>query len=147
MRLFGGALLVDLDKFSLQDASELRQVPDNQEVFVGRDSDMSIVIELLEYDSSMTVESHFSELANDNQADESVILEREGTAVLHGVQTVSKFNKAQKDKVHIYLGLLRLEEYKTDILMSINCPTITFEEFKKIFISLTVKDPSIFSSY
>lgn len=46
--LFGGALLLDLpDQFI--DASSMRQIPDNQEVFVSsQELDLSFIIEILE---------------------------------------------------------------------------------------------------
>lgn len=52
--LFGGSLSIKLpDNFHFQDVSEIRQVPDNQEVFVFKNSDASIIIELLETPSNL----------------------------------------------------------------------------------------------
>ncbi|KAJ3081570.1 hypothetical protein HK102_002265, partial [Quaeritorhiza haematococci] len=45
--LFGGAITTALPD-SFIDISTFREVPDNQEVFVDRDTDQSIVIELLQ---------------------------------------------------------------------------------------------------
>jgi hypothetical protein len=45
--LFGGAITVSLPKGFI-DASDFRQVPDNQEVLVRDDSDVSLIIEVLQ---------------------------------------------------------------------------------------------------
>ena len=50
--LFGGSLSIKLPN-NFQDVSEIRQVPDNQEVFVFNNSDASIIIELLETPSNL----------------------------------------------------------------------------------------------
>lgn len=49
--LFGGSISIKIPN-DFNDVSEFRQVPDNQEVFVFKDSDASIVIELLETPSN-----------------------------------------------------------------------------------------------
>lgn len=54
--LFGGTISINLpDNF--QDVSKFRQVPDNQEVFVYKQSDASIIIELLETPSNLDEEA------------------------------------------------------------------------------------------
>ncbi|KAI9278058.1 hypothetical protein BY458DRAFT_432393 [Sporodiniella umbellata] len=45
--LFGGAIVIPLKK-SFMDASQFRQVPDNQEVFVDTVTQQSLIVELLE---------------------------------------------------------------------------------------------------
>ena len=46
-QLFGGAISIYLDG-NYMDASDLRQVPDNQEVLLSRDSDVSVIVEVLQ---------------------------------------------------------------------------------------------------
>lgn len=147
-QLFGGALeMSKLPLFDLLDVSDMRQVPDNQEVFVDKHSDLSLIIELLEHDPSMTIEQHFAQLAQDNGAKESEIVTKSGSCI-YGTQKATKFNKQDSTSVHIYLGLLTLIEYKTDVLVSLNSPIeqkVSFKEFTEMFNSLTVKDASIFN--
>ena len=147
LKLFGGALEISkLPSIDLLDVSQMRQVPDNQEVFVDKHSDLSIIVELLEHDPSMTIEKHFAQLAEDNGAKESEIVTA-SRSCLYGTQTASKFNKQESSIVHIYLGLLTLNQHKTDVLVSLNSPKeqkVSFKEFTEMFTSLTVKDASIF---
>ncbi|KAL7977695.1 hypothetical protein Chor_009644 [Crotalus horridus] len=54
--LFGGAFSARLPPGGL-DISEMRQVPDNQEVFVHPSTDQSIIVELLEYQAGVADEN------------------------------------------------------------------------------------------
>ncbi|KAH9823127.1 hypothetical protein DFH28DRAFT_880688 [Melampsora americana] len=82
--LFGGAIKVELPN-SLLDVSQIRQVPDSQEVFIFNStqsssflSNLSIIIEVLQkVSTSNPIESirfHFDSLANDNSAQSSKVL-------------------------------------------------------------------------
>ncbi|WVO17118.1 hypothetical protein L204_104808 [Cryptococcus depauperatus] len=79
--LFGGAISLDLPA-EVIDASDLRQIPDNQEVFLFPDSDTSISLEVLELvteglaktDLWEAAKFHFGSLAHDNSSLESTIL-------------------------------------------------------------------------
>lgn len=53
--LFGGALTVSVPE-SYVDASNFRQIPDNQEVFVSENSDNSFIIEILEMPDNLDCE-------------------------------------------------------------------------------------------
>jgi hypothetical protein len=140
MSLFGGALSCLLPP-GAKDVSEVRQIPDNQEVLVHEETDQSIVIELLEYeeavDGEQAVKHHFHELARSNNAVAQKILSssrllneklalndcREAVAIT-GQQRVAKFNEGAdaSNTVTIHLALLRMPQYATDILMSFNDP-------------------------
>jgi hypothetical protein len=50
--LFGGAITTSFPSTFL-DASTLREVPDNQEVFVDMDTDQSVIVELLQLESEV----------------------------------------------------------------------------------------------
>ena len=67
--LFGGAMTLMLPE-TFEDVSVLREVPDHQEVFVDRDSEVSLIVELLEYDGAVTGEDaaqyYFKDLASFN---------------------------------------------------------------------------------
>ncbi|KAK8853445.1 hypothetical protein IAR55_004151 [Kwoniella newhampshirensis] len=79
--LFGGAISLELPD-SYLDASDLRQIPDNQEVFLSSTSDTAVVLEVLgmvEDGSASTdlweaIKFHFSSIAHDNASLQSTIL-------------------------------------------------------------------------
>ncbi|GAA5824460.1 hypothetical protein JCM5353_000316 [Sporobolomyces roseus] len=146
--LFGGAISCSLPSAFL-DASDLRQVPDTQEVFLSPDSDLSLIVEVLELvkeegaaDSlEAAMRFHFSSLAHDNTALSSSITsinlrttsmtpasssdpEVQGPTVLIGEQTVSKFNKPSEeaDTVLIHLALWRIPDKNTDVTLCVNYP-------------------------
>lgn len=55
--LYGGAIKCVLPS-SFADASDMRQVPDNQEVWLDLESGLTVIIELLEYDHSFEGKGH-----------------------------------------------------------------------------------------
>jgi hypothetical protein len=57
VHLYGGALKCALPS-SFADASDMRQVPDNQEVWLDLESGLTIIVELLEYDHSFEGKGH-----------------------------------------------------------------------------------------
>jgi len=140
--LFGGAIQAFLPDGSI-DASAIRLVPNNQEVFLHNDSDQSIIIEILERVDEVTEENaikyHFDALAEANDAQQSqdhvvdriesipidsLNVQRISSAwYLFGRQQVSKYHEQAKNIVHIHLCLLRLSgDLSTDILISFNDP-------------------------
>ncbi|KAL3901984.1 MAG: hypothetical protein SGCHY_000165 [Lobulomycetales sp.] len=149
--IFGGALQVSLPGHFV-DVSTLRQVPDNQEVYVDSTSDMSLIIELLETpDDVETVPAvfHFQELAECNSATESSTIlstvtnvsgmiayspilsylsgSRASYSKVRGTQCISKYSyqdqrKRQSDVVDIFLGVIRLPQTATDLTLSVNIP-------------------------
>ncbi|KTF77533.1 hypothetical protein cypCar_00030006 [Cyprinus carpio] len=139
--LFGGALSAVIPP-SAQDISELREIPDNQEVFAHSQTDQSIIVELLEYQSqvqdAVAARYHFEDVAASNKAVENGSWEVRGVEqlpqseltmqecssawLLSGAQLVSKFNEEAKNTVNIHLCLFRLPQYTTDILVTFNDP-------------------------
>ncbi|WWD19873.1 hypothetical protein CI109_104341 [Kwoniella shandongensis] len=79
--LFGGAISLELPG-SYLDASDLRQIPDNQEVFLSSTSDTAVVLEVLgmvedglaSTDLWEAIKFHFSSIAHDNASLQSTIL-------------------------------------------------------------------------
>ncbi|TXT15804.1 hypothetical protein VHUM_00307 [Vanrija humicola] len=79
--LFGGAIAFAVPP-GYRDASDFRQVPDTQEVFVADQSDTSVIVEILESvdegdagtDLNAAARFHFDALAHDNAALSSEIL-------------------------------------------------------------------------
>jgi len=138
--LFGGAITVTLPT-ALLDASDLRQIPDTQEVFLSPNSGVSIIFEVLERvpatDPLEAVKYHFDSLAHDNSAKSQVILHAAETTqhqgdtpapvILRGTQSVSKFNAAEPDEVQILLALYRVESKNVDFVMTMNVPTKTLD--------------------
>lgn len=137
--LFGGAITCDLPG-SFSDMSELREVPDHQEVWCDIISDRSVIVEILERKSlsdEQAVEFFLSDLAVCNEArDTSVVSERQVLVVeetpglpadvrcFYAVtdQTVAKFKEACGNRVLIHLLIIRLVAQETDILVSLNDP-------------------------
>ncbi|KAG8722926.1 hypothetical protein FRC08_000026 [Ceratobasidium sp. 394] len=138
--LFGGAITITLPS-NLIDASDLRQVPDTQEVLLSPESEVSIVVEILECvepdDPHEVAKFHFDALAHDND----VVVHPEGctvqqiivptpatpinslvSSVLHGTQLVPKFNRTQPDTVKIFLAVYRVHEKNIDVTLVFNVP-------------------------
>nr|DBA29871.1 TPA: hypothetical protein GDO54_005923 [Pyxicephalus adspersus] len=133
--LFGGAFSAQLPP-SVQDVSELREIPDNQEVFAHVHTDQSVIIELLEYQDGMSdpdaARYHFEDVATSNDAQgkaEVVSVEPLPLAqlslsscssawALTGHQLVSKFNEQAQNTVTIYMALFRMPQYSTDLLVT-----------------------------
>lgn len=140
--LYGGAMTALLTP-QFMDASDVRLVPDNQEVLVDAASDASIIVELLELDPSLTAANalshHFNELAAANETQHFTVLS-ECTAMptacfmpalaphrrmaLIGKQMVRKHHAANApwDVVYICMVLVRLEAVTTDLLICLNLP-------------------------
>ncbi|KAI7897504.1 uncharacterized protein BX663DRAFT_528061 [Cokeromyces recurvatus] len=139
--LFGGAIEVAVQD-SFIDASQFRQIPDNQEVFVDMATQQSLIFELLEQVEATNEEIakfHFQQLADDNDASEmsittvdilnpqtaSPLLPCNTTEVymLEGIQKISKFNETNAfNTVDIVLVVVRLKNVSTDFVISINAP-------------------------
>ncbi|KAI9105022.1 hypothetical protein DFS34DRAFT_605464 [Phlyctochytrium arcticum] len=142
-QLFGGGITADIPE-SFLDASIMREVPDNQEVFVDQLTDQSIILELLELAAEASDDEaakfHFQQLADDNDASESQILSIEhpdpSTSIpsisspvhistLVGQQTVAKFRERDpqaRNFVAIYMAVIRLPHVTTDLVLSYNHP-------------------------
>ncbi|XP_063302116.1 ran guanine nucleotide release factor [Pelobates fuscus] len=140
-QLFGGAFSAVMPP-TIQDVSDMREIPDNQEVFVHTSTDQSIIVELLEYQEGMTdseaARYHFEDVASSNSAEgRSEILSVEpfpmaqlsltncaSAWLLTGLQQVSKFNEQALNTVNIHLFLCRLPQYSTDLLVTFNDPVV-----------------------
>lgn len=141
--LFGGALVCEIpDGFT--DVSTFRQVPDNQEVFANAHTDQCVIVELLQYESSVaddaSAQYFFNEIARSNGCgpDEVTVLLTEAvesktgplidrehkTSVIVGDQRVAKFKEGDdaKNVVRVYLGNIRLPGVTTDVVLSVSAP-------------------------
>ncbi|QRV86218.1 Ran guanine nucleotide release factor [Ceratobasidium sp. AG-Ba] len=132
-----GAITIDLP-IDLTDASDLRQVPDTQEVFLANDSGVSVVVEILERvapdDPNQVAKFHFDSLAHDNEATSSTVEAISTPAaqpnplvlsVLQGTQLVPKFNRTNPDTVKILLAVYRALDKGIDLVLTFNIPIQT----------------------
>ncbi|KAF8319530.1 Mog1p/PsbP-like protein, partial [Cantharellus anzutake] len=139
-QLFGGAITTELPEAFI-DASDLRQIPDNQEVFLSPVDDVTFIVEILEkVEEDNLLEAakfHFDSLAHDNDAQNNKSIEqiipssepstqeRPAPILLSGTQRIKKFNRTTADDVLILLALWRLDKYNIDLVLSCNIPVKT----------------------
>ncbi|KAL5490890.1 hypothetical protein EMCRGX_G016086 [Ephydatia muelleri] len=139
--LFGGAFTCVFPQ-EFQNVSTFREIPDNQEVFSHIVTDQSIIFELVEYEDipdDQIAQFHFKELTAANDASTSTVVSVDcvptepGTMddcsaiwLLSGQQAVAKFNEPDSGRnlVDLYLAVFRLEQYQTDMLVTLNNPVL-----------------------
>ncbi|KAF0695834.1 Aste57867_13354 [Aphanomyces stellatus] len=137
--LYGGALSCEIPQ-GFADVSEFRQVPDNQEVFAEAATDRCVIVELLELEASVPLESsaeyYFHELAESNgcapndvtilqtcQATETDLPSLRVIAnIAIGKQCVAKFKEAAKNIMQLYVCCIRLPNVTTDLVVSVTVP-------------------------
>uniref|UniRef100_A0A3P8UVX1 RAN guanine nucleotide release factor n=1 Tax=Cynoglossus semilaevis TaxID=244447 RepID=A0A3P8UVX1_CYNSE len=179
--LFGGALSAVIPH-SATDVSDLREIPDNQEVFAHAHTDQSLIVELVEFQAQVSDQDsalyHFEDIADSNKAlepgtfavsnvvalppTEISLSECSSAWMLSGTQCVSKFNEQARNTVTIHLGLFRLPQFTTEILVTFNDPQIispdsssaasvvthgvpwTVQDFKLLLKTLTLHNPELF---
>lgn len=179
--LFGGALSAVMPP-NATDISELREIPDNQEVFAHSHTDQSLIVELVEYQSQVADQDaaryHFEDIAGSNKALEPgdftvtdvVPLSKSEVSLsvcssawmLTGTQCVSKFNEEARNVVTLHLGVFRLPQFTTDVLITFNDPLSisldsssatsaethkdpwTVLDFRRLLDTLTLHNPGLF---
>jgi len=135
--LWGGALKCKLPS-TFVDLRNFRQIPDHQEVFADTESDESVIIEINQLESDVSdpkaAAYYLEDLATGNEALESRIYESgpvQPTLLPQlpkwmyvgygsGCQKVSKAGSLRV--LHIYLVVIRLHKYQSDILVTFNIP-------------------------
>jgi len=146
--LFGGALIVDLPA-TFADVSTIRQVPDNQEVYLDKDGFTSIIFDITERvgppgssdatdGAALTI--HLEEIVDSDVESLKVWSTTrtqfsklpEGTPAYTLIATQTPLVDPDKrstapDFTAIVLNLIRLEKESTDILITINVPHIKGE--------------------
>jgi hypothetical protein len=160
---FGGAIVCQIPT-SFEDVSNLRQVPDHQEVYMDKDSEMSFIIELLAFEDTVShadaAQYFFDDLASCNEAVEKSVEYNDKindpdvlTGVedcvkycLKGRQTVTKLNQERgttADVVQTHLFIVRLPKVTTDMLISLNYPAFQVEtESDKVTPAVTAEQTS-----
>ncbi|XDG04918.1 hypothetical protein ABKA04_004533 [Annulohypoxylon sp. FPYF3050] len=153
--LYGGALICDLPA-SFADVSAIRQVPDNEEVYIDKDGFTSIIFDIAERvggpGSSPEIDgsaltTHLEDLVGDDldrvkvwnttptlfsRLDEEIpAYTLIATVAPHkpdsGSSSSDERSGAKTDFTAIILTLVRLEREKTDLLITINVPHIKGE--------------------
>ena len=134
VQLFGGAMEAKLPQ-NLQDASLIRQIPDNQEVFLSKSTEDSIIIELME---PAPLKEHFEDIIESNESSRVEIIEQSDIIIAR--LECAKFN--QTSQVIISMG--NVTQFDCDILVTINSESPQRQLLLDILSSLIVKDPSLF---
>ena len=134
--LFGGAISATFPQGRWLDASDVRPVPDHQEVWTERDGDgeRSLIVEILERaecSDDMCAAYHFQDLAETNGAQSATVVSSSVAStsmlqpslqsasfcsVLHGEQVLPSA------EIAVNLGVVRLVPQSTDLLVSICRP-------------------------
>lgn len=159
--LYGGAITTEIPG-GLLDASDLRQIPDTQEVFLNPtenttdyselNKDDSIIVDLMErIDGADTdaIKEHFSEISALNDASNSwklaSIEEIENNLeskayIAVGVEPALKWGRDEsngsdyKPTLVVVLGIIRLEKVDTDVLVTQNVLISDKDELKDLVI-------------
>ncbi|KAK7889330.1 hypothetical protein WMY93_024890 [Mugilogobius chulae] len=154
--LFGGALSAVIPP-SFTDISTLRDIPDNQEVFAHSQTDQSLIVELLEYQSQVADQDaaryHFEDIAGSNKAMERVLF-RDPVCV--------KIQRRGEEHSNHSSRPFPAASFSTDILVTFNDPQNispdsssassvgthrepwTVQDFQRLLQSLTLHDPGLF---
>ena len=163
MELFGGAATCDIPSDWI-DASTLRDVPDNQEVFVDRSGELSVIVEILEYQSGVedsdSAKFFFTDLADADHAvsteiDEIGILRHrpflsdpQGAVVtsIKGKHVKAKSGPDQEPHtVYVNMTLFRAIHVAADILVTTHAPRDISVIHNVIVESLEFSNPELFS--
>lgn len=128
--------------------SQIRQIPDHQEVYSDATTDQSIIIELNNYIeqtecNETTIGTYYmNDLAEVNEATNTRILVQQSSFTatelplfqdnqdnitayyIIGEQHISKFKEQARNIIHIYMAIIRLKNVKTDLLVTFNIPVV-----------------------
>jgi len=143
--LYGGALVCELPS-NFDNISAIRQVPDNQEVFVDRNGFTSIIFDITERVGSTSdtgpeadasaLKTHLEDIVDDDKDTlrvwnttetkfsrlDSSIPAYTLIATTVSVGDRKKSSSAEPDFTALILTLLRLEKEKTDLLVTVSVP-------------------------
>lgn len=148
MMLFGGAISCNFPP-RFKDVSDVREVPNNQEVFQDPARDESFIIELLELKENVTdvgsARWFLQDLAVEQASQNSLVVQEESrvpaanipnldesttvNAVI-GTMTISKGRQGPEasNLVRVYLANIRLTRVETDILITVYEPLAISEQ-------------------
>ncbi|KAK8175181.1 ran-interacting Mog1 protein [Phyllosticta citrichinensis] len=137
--LYGGAITVELPA-AFADVSTIRQVPDNQEVYLERDGFTSVIFDIMERveqsqaaNDEEALKFHYSDMVGDSNdathfwhSNTANIPAYTLVATQHPTPDASS-RKPQPDFTAIVLILVRLAQQKTDIVITVNVPHVPGE--------------------
>ncbi|KAJ4959698.1 hypothetical protein NE237_019608 [Protea cynaroides] len=142
--LFGGALS-SVFPLRFQDVSNIREVPDHQEVFVDPARDESLIFELLDLKHDVqdngSATWFLQDLVTEQDAEGSKVIEQSGVVEVHGLHyqnmpaiittavgqmAISKGRQGREAQniVRVYLANFRLKEVGTDVLITAYEPIV-----------------------
>ena len=168
--LFGGAMRITLPS-TLIDVSDLRPVPDNQEVFCTTDGSHSVVVECLEYQADVP-DNGIAQHLFDDLVDANGGTAKAPTHTIHSNQFALPFadslgltkvwlqgqqSLAKGHEMHhitIHLCAIRVPQHRSDLLISFSSPEEPSAEdndtiarlFGNIIQSFAVLDWSVFDT-
>ena len=145
--VFGGAMTCFIPENAF-DASKIRHIPDNQEVFLHKENNQSLIIDILEMPHSSgndilkhPASFHFEIVGCENDVSSdglaNGITEIDSLKVLgsdfcsecevlvssvSGTQPVQKFIQLEPTNLHVNIVVFRLHEFNTDVVFSFNDP-------------------------
>ncbi|XP_020557432.1 ran guanine nucleotide release factor [Oryzias latipes] len=177
--LFGGSMSAVFPS-NATDVSVFRDIPDNQEVFAHAHTDQSLIVELVEYQADVAdpdaARFHLEDIAGSNGAvgasevtgvlelprAELSLVECSSAWKATGAQRVAKFNEETRNAVTVHLGVFRLPQFSTDVLITFNDPQSispgsssaalaeahrepwTLQDFQRLLQTVTLNDPGLF---
>ncbi|XP_043703583.1 ran guanine nucleotide release factor-like [Telopea speciosissima] len=142
--LFGGAISSAFP-LRFQDVSNIREVPDHQEVFVDPARDESMIFELLDFkhdvQDNRSAAWFLQDVATEQDAEGSMVIEQSGVVEVHGLRyrnmpaivttavgqmAISKRRQGREAQniVRVYLANFRLKEVGTDVIITAYEPIV-----------------------
>ncbi|CAN3353080.1 hypothetical protein DICA3_E03774 [Diutina catenulata] len=169
MKLYGGAIELSVPSEAV-DASQFREVPDTQEVYIlpsssGKLWDRSLIVDLLEmvtgdsYDE--IIATHICDITEENVKNrqlEDVAVPEIGTARVSYIHFSNERRDASEQGAPqgfvTMLGLITLDKVTTDVLITLNIPydggdpqatvEANLAEFTRVVESFSVREWSLF---
>uniref|UniRef100_A0A7S0BEY5 Ran guanine nucleotide release factor n=1 Tax=Rhodosorus marinus TaxID=101924 RepID=A0A7S0BEY5_9RHOD len=146
-KLFGGTIEVNLPE-EFEDMSDVRLVPDYQEVFADADTDRSVIIECMQLGlcgPERAATWHFENLVSEMEAQNSELQDAAGITQQEAVNldmskvsptkalgtiVAPKFRDeiVKANTVEMSIACLRLTNVTTDLLITVNCPLFIHSE-------------------
>ncbi|KAJ1605402.1 putative RAN guanine nucleotide release factor [Cryptosporidium canis] len=137
-KLYGGAITLNIPE-GFDNISDVRDVPDHQEVFVDSFSECSIIVEILEitdvggYEGNIA-EYYFNDISEFNCSLNTKITCSEPLfsyssdfeiSKCVGTQVLDKRYQEgmQREELYLHLAVIRLKSTNADIVISFNCPS------------------------
>eukprot|EP00759_Apiculatamorpha_spiralis_P054266 PhF_6_TR6893/c0_g1_i1/m.9983 len=172
LQLFGGAMQCCPLPPLFVDVSEIRQIPDNQEVHNDVDTGCTVIIELMQgrEDIAEIVEAArflWCDLAKDNDASvEKGLSVLETVSNIHdqipeatrntfppgttfgcavGKSNVSKFKEGSRNDIVVAMGVIRIPSpYTTEVIVTVSAPVhVTEGSSDKVAIQKVLKDEDV----